>query len=231
MTTTSVTTVPIYLTRTFTPAECDVMVQAGIIAAEERDDVLAGVRRFTVDEYMAMGEAGILGETSIMYERGRVELLNGEIVVKEPMGPYHLGGTNQLTMLLAPALVGRAIVQVQGSVFLDDRSAPEPDLAVRSLANSWERAETGDVYFVVEVADSSLAYDRGPKLARYATAGIPEVWIVNLRGREVTIHNDPTETGYATVRTYRPGESISPRAFPDVILAVTDFMPPADEMS
>ena len=94
MTTTSVTTVPIYLTRTFTPAECDVMVQAGIVAAEERDDVLAGVRRFTVDEYMAMGEAGILGETSIMYERGRVELLDGEIVIKEPMGPYHLGGTN-----------------------------------------------------------------------------------------------------------------------------------------
>ena len=190
------------------------MVQAGIIAADERDDVLAGVRRFTVDEYMAMGEAGILGETSVMYERGRVELLDGEIVVKEPMGPYHLGGTNWLNMLLAPALVGRAIVQVQGSIFLDDRSAPEPDLAVRSLANSWERAEAGDVYLVIEVSDTSLAYDRGIKLARYAAAGIPEVWILNLRGREVTTYNDPTGTGYAAVRTYRAGESISPAPSP-----------------
>ena len=226
MTTTTVATARTYSTRAFTPQECDVMIEAGIIAADERAEALAGVRRFTVDEYMALGEVGILGEASIMYERGRVELLDGEIVIKEPMGPYHLGGTNHLTMLLAPALVGRAIVQVQGSVFLDDRNAPEPDLAVRSLSNSWERAETGDVCFVVEVADSSLAYDRGPKLALYAAAGVPEVWIVNLRGREVTTYNDPTETGYATVRTYRPGESISPRAFPDVVLAVADFVPP-----
>ena len=226
MTTTTVATARTYSTRAFTPQECDVMIEAGIIAADERAEALAGVRRFTVDEYMALGEVGILGETSIMYERGRVELLDGEIVIKEPMGPYHLGGTNHLNMLLVPPLTGRAIVQVQGSVFLDDRNAPEPDLAVRSLSNSWERAETDDVYFVVEVADSSLAYDRGPKLALYAAAGVPEVWIVNLRGREVTTYNDPTETGYATVRTYRPGESISPRAFPDVVLAVADFVPP-----
>ena len=226
MTTITATTAPMYLTRSFTPQECEAMVQAGIIDVDEQGDVLAGVRRFTVDEYMAMGEAGILGETSIMYERGRVELLNGEIIIKEPMGPYHLGGTNQLNMLLAPVLVGRAIVQVQGSIVLDDRSAPEPDLTVRSLANIWERAETGDVYFVIEVSDTSLAYDRGIKLARYAASGIPEVWILNLRGREVTSYNDPTGTGYTTVRTYRAGESISPQAFPDVILAVADFMPP-----
>ena len=203
------------------------MVQAGIIAADERADVIAGVRRFTVDEYMAIGEAGILGE--LRREHERVELLDGEIIIKEPMGPYHLGGTNWLTMLLVPPLVGRAIVQVQGSIYLDDRSAPEPDVTVRSLSRSWERAETGDVYFVIEVSDTTLAYDRGVKLARYAAAGIPEVWILNLRGREVTTHNDPAESGYATVRTYRAGESISPRAFPDVVLAVSDFMPPAGQ--
>ena len=205
------------------------MVQAGIIAADERADVLAGGRRFTVDEYMAMGEAGILGE--LRREHERVELLDGEIIIKEPMGPYHLGGTNWLTMLLVPPLVGRAIVQIQGSIYLNDRSAPEPDVTVRSLSRSWERAETGDVYFVIEVSDTTLAYDRGVKLARYAAAGIPEVWILNLRGREVTTYNDPAETGYAAVRTCRAGESISPRAFPDVVLAVSDFMPPLGETS
>ena len=197
------------------------MVQACIIAADERADVQAGVRRFTVDEYMAMGEADILKEGD------RVELLDGEIIIKEPIGPYHLGGTNWLTMLLVPPLVGRAIVQIQGPIYLNDRSAPEPDVAVRSLSRSWERAETDDVYFVIEVADTSLAYDRGVKLTRYAAAGVPEVWILNLRDREVTTYNDREGSGYATVRTYQSGESISPRAFPDVILEVSDFIPPA----
>ena len=203
------------------------MVQAGIIDGSDRADVLAGVRRFTVDEYMAMGEVGILGEASIMYERGRVELLDGEIVIKEPMGPYHLGGTNWLNTLLVPPLLGRALVQIQGTIYLNDRSAPEPDIAVRSLEHSWDRATADDVYFVIEVADTSLAYDRGVKLASYAAAGIPEVWILNLRAREVTTYNDREDSGYATVRTFRAGESISPRAFPDVTLAVSDFMPPA----
>ena len=205
------------------------MVQAGIIAADERAEALAGARRFTVEEYMAMGEVGILGE--MRREGERVELLDGEIIIKEPMVPYHLGSANWLTMLLVPPLVGRAIVQVQGSIYLDDRSAPEPDVTVRSLSRSWERAETGDVYFVIEVADSSLAYDRGVKLARYAAAGIPEVWIVNLRAQEVTAYAEPSGAEYAVVRTYRAGGSISPRSFPDVVLAVSDFMPPADETS
>ncbi len=77
---TTVGAVPIYLTRLFTPEECDVMVQAGIIAADERADALAGVRRFTVDEYMAMGEAGIL------HEDDRIELIDGEIIIMPPIG-------------------------------------------------------------------------------------------------------------------------------------------------
>jgi Uma2 family endonuclease len=86
-----------------------------------------------------------------------------------------------------------------------------------------------DVYLVIEFADSSLAYDRGAKLARYAVAGVPEVWVANLRAQEVTAYADPSGSEYAAVHTYRAGESISPRAFPDVILAVADFMPPAAE--
>ena len=84
-----------------------------------------------------------------------------------------------------------------------------------------------DVYFVIEVADSSLPYDSGAKLARYAAAGIPEVWIANLRAREVTVYADPSGPEYASVSVYRPGDSINPRAFPDVALAVEEFMPPA----
>jgi Uma2 family endonuclease len=84
-----------------------------------------------------------------------------------------------------------------------------------------------DVYLVIEFADSSLAYDQGAKLARYAAAGIPEVWVANLRAREVTAYADAAGSAYASVRTYRAGDSVSPKAFPDVTLAVADFMPPA----
>ena len=71
-----------------------------------------------------------------------------------------------------------------------------------------------DVYLVIEVADSSLAYDRGAKLARYAAAGVPEVWVVNLRAREVTAHAAPSGSEYTIVRTYGAGASISPQALP-----------------
>ena len=84
-----------------------------------------------------------------------------------------------------------------------------------------------DIFLVIEIADSSLRYDSGPKLARYAAAGIPEVWVANLRAREVTAHADPSGSVYTAVRTYRSGESISPGAFPDVCLSVDEFMPPA----
>ena len=198
------------------------MIEAGIIAADERSDVLAGRRRFTVDEYMALGEAGIL------HEDDRVELIDGEIIIMPPLGEPHESSTDWLTRLFVPPLIGRAIVRVQGSIRLNDRSAPQPDIAVlreRPLSEMGPYFPS-DVHLVIEVSDSTLAYDRGAKLARYAAAGIPEVWVANLRAREVTAYAEPSGSEYAAVRTYRVGESISPRAFPDVALAVPDFMPP-----
>ena len=209
--------------RQFTPAECQAMADAGIIADGEQTAVLANARLFNVDEYLAMETAGIL------HEDDRIELMDGRIIVMAPIGEYHTGGMNWLTMLLAPPLAGRAMVQVGGPIYLNDRSAPQPDFAIVRLRPITEvgRDYPPEVYFVIEVAHSSLRYDSGPKLARYAAAGIPEVWIANLRTREVTIYTNPVGNQYAHARTYRPGETVSPQAFPDVILAVNDFMPPA----
>ena len=209
--------------RQFTPEECDYLVAAGIIADGEQPSVLAGARLFNVDEYLEMEKVGIL------HEDDHIELIDGKIVVMAPIGHRHVGGTDWLTMLLAPALVGRAIVRVGGPIYLNDRSAPQPDFAIVRL---YPIAESGltppeDVYFLIEVADSSLSYDTGAKLARYAAAGIPEVWVANLRVREVTVYADPSGSDYATNTIYRPGDTMSPRAFPDVILAVDEFMPPA----
>lgn len=207
--------------RPFTREECDALVSAGIIAEGEQAAVLAGARLFNVDEYLDMEKAGIL------HEDDRIELMDGMIITMAPIGNYHVFGTGWITMLLAPALVGRALVLVQCPIYLNDRSAPQPDFAVVRLFTSPFRSYPNDVYFVIEVADSSLRYDSGPKLARYAAAGIPEVWVANLRAREVTVYTNPSGPEYASVNVYRPGDSNSPGAFPDVAVAVDEFMPPA----
>ena len=209
--------------RPFTPEECKALAAAGIIAEGEQAAVLAGTRLFNVDEYIDMVRAGVL------QKEDRVELIDGKIIIMAPIGIYHEFATDWFTMLLANALFGRAIVRVQGSIRLHNFSAPEPDVAVLRL-RSFDDIRPyfpDDIYFVIEVADSSLPYDSGPKLARYAAAGIPEVWIANLRVREVTVYADPSGSEYASVSAYRAGDSISPRAFPDVALAVDEFMPPA----
>ena len=209
--------------RPFTPEECDALVAAGIIAEAEQAAVLSGKRLFNVDEYLAMERAGIL------HEDDRLELIDGKIVIMAPIGKFHEFATDWFTMLLANALFGRAIVRVQGSIRLHNSSAPEPDVAVLRLRafDDIRPYYPDDIHFVIEVADSSLPYDSGPKLARYAAAGIPEVWIANLRVREITVHTAPTGSAYATAATYRSGDSISPGAFPDVVLVVDEFMPPA----
>ena len=225
MTTTTLTTTGMPPARPFSAEECAALTQAGIIQASEQADVLAGRRHFTVDEYLAMGKAGILNKED------RVELIDGVIIIMAPIGDRHTGGTDWATTLLVPPLLKRATVQRAGPVYLNDRGAPEPDVVLKQWnppgSGVTGRTTPADVYLIIEFADSSLAYDQGAKLARYAAAGIPEVWVANLRTREVTTYAIPSGAEYTAVRTYGAGESISPRAFPDVILAVSDFMPPA----
>ena len=225
--TTTLTTTAMPPARLFSVEECAALAQAGIIDADEQADVVAGRRLFTVDEYLAMGEAGIL------YKSDRVELIDGVIIVMPPIGDRHVGGTDWTTTLFVPPLIGRATVQIAGPIYLNDGSMPEPDVALKRWtapgSGGTRHATPDDVYLVIEFADSSLAYDQGPKLARYAAAGIPEVWVANLRAREVTTYAEPSGSEYSSVHAYGVGDTISPGAFPDVALAVSDFMPPVDE--
>ena len=223
MTTTTLTMVGMPPARLFSSEECAALVRAGIIGPEEPAEVLAGSRRFTVDEYLAMERAGVL------YKSDRVELIDGVIIVMPPIGDRHVSGTDWVTTLFVPPLIGRATVQMAGPIYLNDHSAPQPDAVLKRWnppgSSATGRTAPGDVYLVIEFSDSSLAYDQGAKLARYAAAGVPEVWVANLRAQEVTSYAEPNGAEYAAVRTYRAGENISPRAFPDVVLAVSDFMP------
>ena len=180
------------------------------------------MRRFTVTEYYAMVEAGILKKED------RVELIDGVIVVMDPIGNRHLATVDRYTKALVVAVGDRAIVRVQGSITLDDQTMPEPDLALlRERADFYESRAAGskDVLLVIEVADSSVEYDRSEKLPRYAQAGIPEVWITVLPERIIETHLEPSGGRYTHTRIFVSGDTITPDCFPDIELRVNEILP------
>ena len=174
-------------------------------------------RRFTVAEYYAMAEIGILAEND------RVELLEGDLIVMPPIGDWHAACVDQFTNTLPPRLQGRAVVRVQGPTRLNYRSEPQPDvMLLRWRDDFYQGGHPGpdNVLLLIEVADTTVDYDRGTKLSAYARAGIPEVWIVTRQNRRIEAYTEPTEGAYASVRHAGRGASIAPEAFPDVILEV-----------
>ena len=208
-----------YDLRTFCSAEFRAMVAAGILGRQEREAILNGSYRFTADQYQSMGLAGILSE----YEP--IELLNGEIVEMAPIGNAHNDSTDCITPLVIYAFSERARVRVQGSVRINPLSEPQPDFAILRQRPDYHLspATPEDVLFIIEVSASSLNYDRGEKLAAYAAAGVPELWIVNLREYALYVHTDPAGEEYLTVRRFQAGDTVSPRAFPAVSLPVSSF--------
>jgi Uma2 family endonuclease len=167
----------------------------------------AGVERhrFDVEEYHRMLEAGVLSEDD------RVELIGGEIVDMTPIGGAHLSCVVALTHLLVEAAGGRYFVSVQNPIRLGASDEPQPDISlIKSRPDPNAEAPPGreDVLLVIEVAETSLSYDRNVKLPLYARAGIPEVWIVDLKERKVEVHADPDPEGYRVSRTAGPGEQV-----------------------
>jgi Uma2 family endonuclease len=183
-------------------------------------EVAATRRRFTRKEYHRMAEAGILGE------RDRVELIKGEIVEMSPIGPRHSAFVDNLNCLLVRRLSDDVIVRVQGPVALADDTEPEPDLTVlrrRAVPYKDREAWAEDALLVIEVAESSLAYDRSTKPRLYAEAGIPEYWVVDCAAETVEVHRAPGPDGYRDVRLVAGAATLTPQAFPDVEVVTTDI--------
>ena len=175
-------------------------------------------RLLTVDEYHRMGEAGILTEDD------RVELIEGELVAMAPIGSEHVAATNALTRLLVMAVGDQAVVSVQNPLRLNRRSEPQPDFTLlrpRDYRPMLPRPE--DTLLAVEVAASSLDYDRKVKLALYARSGIPEVWIVNLAAREVEVYRAPSGDSYASMRRATGADVLTIEALPAVRIPVAEI--------
>ncbi len=177
-------------------------------------------RRFTVEEFHRMGEAGIF------HEDDRVELINGQIVQLSPIGRPHAYAVTMLTNLFASRLAGRALVSPQNPVHLFRDSEPLPDIVLLRLRPDYKEVDVGpaDVLLLVEVADSSLRYDRLVKLRLYARAGIPEVWIVDVAGGRVEVYRRPSERRYEQVERVGRGGRVAPAAFPDVAIDIDEIL-------
>ena len=174
-------------------------------------------RRFTVAQYHQITEAGLLREDD------RVELIDGEIVESTPIGRRHAAAVVRLTRACYESTGRRAVISPQNPVELDQYGEPQPDLLLlRPRADDYAGAQptAADVLLLVEVADSSLDYDRQVKLPMYARANIPEVWVEDLVHDVVEVHRDPAPEGHRSVRLVRRGEAIRPSAFPDVEIPV-----------
>ena len=170
----------------------------GMLYSESMSHSAAEPRRhrLTVADYYRMGEVGILADDA------RVELIEGEIIDMAPPGDPHAGTVDQLAFALSSALNGRAHVRVHNPLRLDDHSEPQPDISVlRRRADFYKSGHPRpvDALLVVEVADTSLRYDRDDKIPLYARHGIPEVWLVDLKARRVVRYRNPQTGAYALI--------------------------------
>ena len=179
--------------------------------------VAISTRRFTADEYQQMGQVGILSR------RDRVELIDGEVVAMPPIGPLHCASVDSLNLSMVTAVGGKAIVRVQGAVRLSPYSEPQPDLVLlRPRADFYASRLPGpaDILLIVEIADSSLDYDRDVKSRLYAESGVPEFWLADLKDHSVSRYSDPRGGTYQSIQPYHRGQTIAPVLLPDCEIAV-----------
>ena len=191
----------------------------------------------SVDAFHRMGETGILGP------RERVELIDGEIIDMSPIGVLHAAIVDVLARHFGRRADESVFVRCQNPLRLDDISEPEPDIAIlRPRADFYMTAHPGaaDVLLVIEVADTSLAYDLGTKVPLYARHGIPEVWVIDAATRHTRVFRRPVGgggtgpsggSGYAEEVGVEPHEAVSCAGVVDdaggrVVVELARLLPP-----
>lgn len=162
--------------------------------------------RFTVSEYYQMAEAGILREDD------RVELIEGEVIEMSPIGSKHAACVARLVEIFGLKVKKQAIVWVQNPLRLADYSEPEPDIALLKRRKDFyagQHPTPPDVLLIVEVADTSVEYDRNVKAPLYARAGIPEVWIIDLVNNTIEVFSQPENGEFQTKTIFKRGDTIT----------------------
>ena len=184
-------------------------------------------RRFTVEEYHKMGEAGIFSEDD------RVELIDGEVVEMTPIGWRHMWCVGMLNRLLSRWTLrgpdrSSFFVTVQDPIFLSGRGEPQPDLALLRNPPTGHLPRPEEIALIVEVADTSLAFDRNVKLVRYSEAGITETWLIDLTADRFEVHSEPASDGYRRTTRYTRGERVEAATLPNLSFDADEVLPPKE---
>jgi Uma2 family endonuclease len=184
-------------------------------------------RHWSRAEYDRLIEAGFL------HEDEKIELLGGQLVVREPQHAWHATGTRLVIAALRRAFGAGWEIDHQLPIALDDESEPEPDVAVvRGGPRDYRDAHPSRPVLVVEVADSSLSNDRRYKGSLYARAGIPDYWILNRSDCCLEVYRDPGPDasapfgwGYRRMVALRSGDTVTPLGAPGASILIADLLP------
>ncbi len=177
------------------------------------DSAIASKFKFTTQQYHLMHEAGVFNEGD------RLELINGEIKTMSPIGRKHAVCVTRLQELFISRLLGKVQVWSQNPILLDNGSEPQPDLAILKRRQDFyaDRLPTPeDILLIIEVADSSIDYDRHEKAPLYASAGIPEMWLFDVNKKAIEGYSQPSALGYKQIHRYDEGDTLVMLAFPDI---------------
>lgn len=178
---------------------------------------IRGLKRIEYDRLVELG----------VFRDERVELMYGAVVQMSPIGVPHNTAVAELTRIFVLGLEGHARVHVQSSFAASDDSEPEPDFVITNVGTNW-REHPSLAHLIVEVAESSLRYDRREKAALYAETAVGEYWIVDLVHGEIVVHRDAADGAWRSVTTYGRGEAVAPAKFPHLVVAVSAVVPPLD---
>lgn len=175
----------------------------------------------SVELYHYMAERGMFAPDE------RVELIDGQIFTMSPVGSLHVRCVNFLNRILSRLLDDEFLVSVQNPIVSANDSEPQPDLTILRSSNNLFKNDlpTGkDTVIVIEVADTSASFDRNRKFPKYAQAGIPEAWLIDLKRDAVEVHTEPGPNGYGVVRTLRRGDKLVSSAIPVIELPVEEIL-------
>ena len=178
-------------------------------------------RKFTVEEYNLMAEAGVFKESD------RLELIAGEIIEKLPVSPRHAACVRRLNALFNRKLAERVLVDSQNPIVLNNTSEPEPDVTLLKLRGDFYKIahpRPVDCFLLVEVGDSTIDYDREVKIPLYAENGIIEVWLVDLNGEAIEVYRQPEVNGYQYQSRFVRRQTLTVGAFANVSLTVDEIL-------
>jgi Uma2 family endonuclease len=181
------------------------------------------LRKWTVKEYHKLGEIGIFNPEE------RVELIEGNIIKISAKGTGHACATRRTASLLHNLVGNQAAVYDKSPIALDDNSEPEPDIAlvrIDPFDYATHHPTPSEVYLIIEVADSSLTFDREIKAKIYARSGIADYWVLNVGDRQLHVFREPAVDGYQSEVILAETASISPIEFPTFNIAIQAMLPP-----